>query len=167
MRTLTRSALVLTAAAILVGATAVPAFADDVTVAVDAGDLAITEPAALIMAGVAPGATATGTLGLTTVTDETASEAGWVASVELAALTSADGDVIPAAGVTYTPAAATTTGTTAVAESVATELAAPTAVQTATSSGNNTASWTAVITVDVPDTALAGDYTGTLVTSVL
>jgi hypothetical protein len=62
----------------------------------------------------------------------------------------------------------TTTGTTTIAAgtattltSVAAKVAGPTAV-----TGNNTATWNPTLTVGLPSSALAGNYSGTVNTSV-
>ena len=179
MRNITRTALALAGSAALVGVTAMSASAEDtpVTVTVEAGSLAIAVPqaATLDTADVAPGADSTVRLGATTVTDERAGEAGWTVSVNLPDLT--DGEVapklIPTNVATYladTVVVGDTTGgvtVTASAELTGLDAAAQVSQTATTVSGNNTATWGALLTVPIPAQALADTYTGVLTQSVL
>jgi len=174
MRTLTRSAIVLSAAIALVGVSALPAAAvdapSDIEVAVDGGVLSITsEP--VVMPNVAPGLASTSAAFNVTVGDLRAqSTLGWVTTVSMTTLTGATpANVISPALVTYTATEAVTTGTATVVETATvTDLTAATAVQTATAiTGNNTAAWDSTLSVAVPAAALTDTYTAILTQSVL
>ena len=174
MRTLTRSAIVLSAAIALIGVSAVPAMAvdapSDVEVAVNAGILSITSDP-IAMPNVAPGAPSTSTAFSVTVGDLRAQSAlGWVTTVSMSTLTGETAaNTISPAFATYTATEAVTTGTATVAATpTVTDLTAATAVQTATAiTGNNTAAWDSTLSVAVPPAALADTYTAILTQSVL
>jgi hypothetical protein len=172
MRTLTRSALVLSAAVALVGVGAVPAMAVDapVDVAVEAGSLVITtDPIA--MPSVAPGVASTSEDFAVVVSDLRAqSELGWVASVSMSELTGATPtNILSPELATYTAAGTETVGVATVATADAiTDLTAATPTQTATAiTGNNTTTWSAALSVAVPPAALADTYSAVLTQSVL
>ena len=174
MRKVTRAALALAGSAALIGVATVPSFAADTTttVVVPAGVLSITAPATatLVTAAVAPGADSSVTLGATKVTDERAGTAGWIATVSLPVLSDSatTPKTIPTTSATYLAATATLTGApTVAAPSTVTGLSTAKTSQSATAvSGNNTASWTATLTVPIPAQALASTYTGTMTQSV-
>ena len=75
---------------------------------------------------------------------------------------------IPAGVATYDPGKIAVTGTSTAASggSAITLSGKPQTVVTATVTGNNTASWDPTITVTVPDTAVGGAYSATLIQSV-
>lgn len=168
MRNFTRITLTAGAVAGLVLVGTLPANAADTTatVEVSGGGLAMSAPESITLTEAAPGETATGTLTGISVTDTRAGTDGWIASLASGDFESGD-MVIPLANVTYVPAEAEVLGTAVVAESTAT--AATGAVQTATGViGNNTATWSAALSVLVPTDALAAtDYTAILTHSVL
>lgn len=177
MRKITRVALALAGSVALVGVTAVPAFAvttDDtsVTVTVAAGVLSITVPATATLSTGVPGANSTVTLGATKVTDSRADIADWTATVSLPALegdTVGSTETIPTVGATYLAGTATETGmSTLAAPTTKTDLStAPQISQAATLvMGNNSASWTATLTVPIPPDVLADTYSGTMTQSV-
>lgn len=172
MRNLSRVSLVFAASAALIGSVALPATAattsgTDVTVTVPTGNLSISAPGTAALGSIAPGASADAALAGVTVTDTRAGAAGWQAQVSMTALTSG-ANSIPASAATYTPAAASVTGTATVTPATVTDLSTAKTVQTATAvSGNNEAIWGATLNIAVPAGALAGDYTGTLTHSTL
>ena len=176
MRKITRTALALAGSAALVGATAMSASAatdtTPVTVVAVAGVLAISAPTGTTtLTPAVPGATSTTTLGNTTVTDERADTAGWLADVTLPALTGTSPSTvtIPTTDATYTAGTATKTGTvTVTAATVITGLGTAKTSQTATAvNGNHTATWAASLTVKMPTDVLADTYSGTMTQSVL
>ena len=176
MRKITLAALALAGSAVLVGVTAVPAFAvttadTPVTVTVTAGVLAITVPATASLSTVDPGADSTVALGATVVTDERAGVLNWTATVSLPALTGdavGSTETIPTTGATYLAGTATQNGTATLATpATVTDLSTAKTSQAATAvSGNNSASWTATLTVPIPDQVLADTYSGTMTQSV-
>jgi hypothetical protein len=132
------------------------------TVTVTAGVLAITVPTGAALSTGVPGADSTVALTATQVTDQRAGILGWSATVSLPALTGTPSTrTIPTTGATYLAGAATLTGTP-------TDLSTtPQVSQTATATnGNNSASWTATLTVPIPAQVLADTYSGTLTQSV-
>lgn len=177
MRKVTRAALVLAGSAALIGVTTVPSFAADspVTVSVVAGSLSISAPttSTALVKGSADAnldATATVNLAATKVTDMRAGTATWTATVTLPALTgtTVTTETIPTTDATYLAAAATVVGTaTVTAPSTVTGLStAKTSQITTVVDGNNSASWTADLTVNVPSETLVEEYTGTVTQSV-
>jgi hypothetical protein len=125
---------------------------------------------------VTPGGQVVGSLGTVTVTDlRSLVDTGWTASVSSTAFTTGgatSAETIPAADLAYDPTATLTTTFGTIASLVGTPLAhlSSTAVATVTASGadgDNQATWNPVITVSVPDTAVAGTYSGTITHSVL
>jgi hypothetical protein len=154
---------------------AMPAFAADTltTLVVSSGSLGFSSaPASASLGLVDPGSPASITLHGVTVSDSRAGTSGWSASVTLTGITGdASGAALSAAGATYTPTAATTTGTVAVTVTVtANTVSDPTTariVQAATGvSGNNTATWDALLSVPVPNDAVVDTYTATLTYSI-
>lgn len=173
MGTITRTALVLACSAALAGGMAVPASAADTitTVTVETGLLSLAAPAGATLTTGTPGANSTVSLGNTTVTDARAGVAGWSATVTLPALTgdARPTETIPTTAATYLAATVTPTGTsTLAAPATRTDLSTTPQVSQAASavSGNNSAAWTAVLTVPIPAQALADTYRATLTQSV-
>lgn len=142
------------------------------TAAVAAGFVTITVPGTLALTSTGPGVAATGTVGAVTVTDATASVVGWVTSISVDDFTTgaAGATTIPAEDFSYTATDADTTGS-AVAPVVTNagqvNGGENVVVQSATAAGNNTATWTAAVSLAVPATAIAGEYTSTLTHTVL
>ena len=176
MRKITLAALALASSAALVGVTAVPAFAatdgTPVTVTVAAGDLSISVPASKALTAALPGDTSTTVLDNTVVTDARAGEVGWAATVTLPVLTgtvTSGSATISTITATYAAATATPTGTaTVTAATTITDLTTAKNSQTATLvDGNNTATWAATLTVEMPDQVLADTYSGTMTQSVV
>lgn len=150
---------------------AIPASGADtpITVVVSSGSLGFSSAPASVSLGVSdPEVAAVIALADITVTDNRAGTAGWSASVFLTDFRGdATGAALSSAGATYTPTTATTTGTVNVTPSTATDPTTPRPVQTATGiSGNNTATWNAGLTVQVPNDAIVDTYTATLTYSV-
>lgn len=168
MNKITRLAITGVAVAGLTLVGAMPAQAADTTatVEVQGGVLSIEAPGSVSLSSVIPGGTATGTLTGVAVTDATADAIGWTASVTISDFTSGV-NTIPASAVTYVPTTAQRVGTATVTESTATSGTGT--VQTATAvTGNNTATWGATLSVQIPTDALAAsDYTAILTHSVI
>ncbi|WP_461163628.1 hypothetical protein [Arthrobacter sp. R4-81] len=165
------TALVVFCSAVLVANQALPASAADTltTVTVSQGSLGFSSaPGSATLGLVEPGTTAAITLHGIQVSDSRAGISGWSANVVLTDFTGdATGARLSAAGAVYTPTAATTTGTVAVTATPAVNPTTPRIIQTATGvSGNNTATWNAGLTVDVPNDAVPDTYTATLTYSV-
>jgi hypothetical protein len=176
MRNITRASIALVAAVALTGVTVTSASAatgeTPTTAAVAAGFVTITVPGTLELTSTGPGVDATGTVGAVTVTDATASVVGWETSISVDDFTTdaAGATTIPAADFTYTATDADTTGSAVVP--VVTNAGEvnggdDVVVQTATTTGNNTATWTAAVTLAVPATAIAGTYSSMLTHTVL
>ncbi|WP_213814998.1 hypothetical protein [Glaciihabitans sp. dw_435] len=173
MRTLTRSAIVLSAAVALVGVSAVPAMAVDapVAVAVEAGVLSITSDA-IVMPDVAPGvASVSADFGVAVSDLRAQSALGWVTSVSMTQFvgTTTPANVISPALSTYAATGTAHTGTATITTAAAiTDLTVATPIQTATAvTGNNNTTWNGSLSVAVPAAALADNYTATLTQSVL
>ncbi len=143
-----------------------------------------TDPTTGVLTPVLPGATITANLGTVTVTDlRSLTGATWTAQVSSTDFTTPGGstnETIPASDVGYDPGTLTTlfgTVTLAGTPILATSTTNPTGpglsdtpatVVSATGiDGDNQASWNPVITVEVPGTAVAGTYTGTITHSML
>jgi hypothetical protein len=139
---------------------------------------------AAALTGDATGASSvSGSLGSVSVDDARGSAAGWVVSaISTSFIADAPGSstvVISGAAaateVSYTGGVATaTSGNVTVAGGTVkvldTAVTAPTAVSVMAGTladGNNTASWIPSLTVGLPSNARAGDYTGTVTSSIL
>ncbi|MFG3436546.1 hypothetical protein ACGF0J_04790 [Nonomuraea sp. NPDC047897] len=146
-----------------------------VTFTVSAGDgLEITVPDGPVSVGTgAPGTQVSGQIGTVTVSDERAAlSATWITSVTATDFTTGGGtpsETVPNTAVRYWSGPAT--ATTGVGTFVPGQLNAASAVfldqvRTAfsktTGSGNNSASWNPTVVVDIPASAVAGLYTGTV-----
>jgi len=175
MRKITFAALALAGSAALVGVTTVPAFAVEattpVTVEVEKGVLSITVPATTALSMVLPGENSTATLGATEVTDARAGTENWTATVSLPALAgdTLTEETILTTGATYLAGTATTSGDpTVTAPTEKTDLSTTPVISQVTTavSGNNSASWTATLTVPIPDQVLADTYSGVMTQSV-
>lgn len=172
MRRISIVALAFAGSILLLGTTAVPAQASSgttgstVTVSTDA--LSITVPSSPTGITLAPGANATVQLGTTSVSDLRAGSAGWTVTVALSTYTGVTAtNTFTDSTAVYTPTAASVTGTSAVTNKASTSLVgAGSVVQTAVVTGNNTASWTATLTVTLPDAVIADTYTAVLTESV-
>jgi hypothetical protein len=138
------------------------------TFTLNGGSLDLTvEGDAALSDGAAGAASVTGSLGALGISDNRGISLGWVVSA--ASSTFVDGAGSVSTGVSYDSGFATastgmvtptTEGLTSITE------VAPVAAGTL-ASGNNTASFTPTLTVALPASALAGDYSGTVTTSVL
>ena len=169
MRTFSRVTLVAAVSAALVGSIALPATAaptadTTVTVLVEPGVLSVSVPAAADLGTLLPGGFSEVTLTPVQVSDTRAGVAPWSAGVIMGNLVGGlTGFIIPSTTATYTPTAATVTGTSTVTPTTQTDLSTAKMVQAAAVSGNNTASWDAVLRVTAP----AGTYTATMTHSFL
>jgi hypothetical protein len=132
------------------------------------GSLDVTVAASAALTDGAPGAASvTGSLGAVGISDTRGSTLGWIVSA--ASSTFVDGAGSVSTGVSYDSGAATaSTGTVTTTTEGATSITTVAQVAAGTlASGNNTASYSSTLTVGLPGNALAGDYEGTVTTSVL
>ena len=135
------------------------------------GAIAITAPgSSTLLPTVTPSGadqTVSAAIGTVTVTDNQGNDTGWVATASATNFTSGT-RTITISHASYTPPAATNTGTSTVtAATLATLATTPAPVQTATGvSGSNTASWDPTISLTVPAGTESGTYTSTLTHSV-
>jgi hypothetical protein len=169
MRAISRASLIAAVSAALAGSIALPATAapsSTVTVEVQPGSLSVTAPDTAALGNLlTPGGFAEFTLTGVQVSDTRAGLLDWNAQASMTNLVgTTDGTrVIPASAATYTPAAATVTGTATVTPTTQVGLATAKTVQGATAvSGNNTATWDAVLRIDAPAGTLAETYSATL-----
>ncbi|MCD9625140.1 hypothetical protein [Rhabdothermincola salaria] len=166
-----KTLLLAAGATALVLGVAVPASADDTTTtfSLTGGSLTLSVAASAALTNQASGVAAntiTGTLGEVLVTDARGGTAGWVTSAASTTFTGTGLSV--STGVAYTNATVTTTGTSTVAPADGQSITAVAPVATATAvSGNNTAAWNPTLDVSMPAGALAGDYSGTVTTSLV
>ena len=172
MKTLRIVGIVAVAGALLVlgpvgSATAAGTGDTTATFTLEGGSLDVTvEAVAALTDSVSGDTSITGSLGAVGVSDTRGSTAGWVMSAASSTFTGPGGSV--STGVSYDSGAATgssgtVTPTTEGATSIVTVL--PVAAGTLVS-GNNTATYSPDLTVSLPASALADDYTGTVTTSV-
>ncbi|WP_061290811.1 hypothetical protein [Herbidospora cretacea] len=166
------------AMALLIGSVA-PAQAADTTVTftITGGALTITAPASVNLGNTAAGATLQGTIGPVTVTDLRGTLLGtWTARVSSTDFTTGGGtanETIPKADVAYASGPATSSSgvgtfvpgqlTVLLAQPLTTQITAFTATALV---GNNTVTWNPTLRVTVPNSAVAGTYTGTVTHSV-
>lgn len=166
------------AMALLIGSVA-PAQAADTTVTftIQGGALTISAPASINLGDSASDTALQGTIGPVTVTDLRGTLLGsWTASVTSTDFTTGGGtanETIPKAGAAYASGAATATDGvgTFVPGQLTVLLAAPltdqvTAFTGAALVGNNTVTWNPTLRVTIPNSAVAGTYTGTVTHSV-
>jgi hypothetical protein len=165
--------LVMTGVLGLVLVAANPANAADTTVTftVTAGALTISAPASKDLGtNVPPGRTISTTLGNVTVDDlRGANPAGWTATVSSTDFTSAGVTSIPASAVTYTPGAEVSHAGdgTFVAATAGTLSSTPrNAYVHAAGTGSNQLIWNPTLSVAVPNTATAAEYSATVTHSV-
>jgi hypothetical protein len=175
--------LLVAAAMSLMVANPVPAAAQTtgnttVTFTVTAGLLAISVPGSADLGTVEPDDTAGAQIGDVVVTDERAQlNAAWTASVSATDFTTGDGtagETIPNSAVRYWsgPATATTgSGTRTPGQPTAGDAETLDEERTAFSltggTGNNTTTWNPTVLVDVPASAIEGEYSGTVTHTVL
>jgi hypothetical protein len=137
------------------------------TFTVTSGALSMSVPVSASLGSGAPGTVISAPIGSCTVTDARAlASASW--TVTAAQTDFANGaNTIPATDATYAPGTVTTTGTITVTPSSITLSNSPQTVLSGTAGvGDNTASWDPTVAVNVPASAVAGTYTGTLTQSV-
>jgi hypothetical protein len=142
-----------------------------VTFTVTSGLLTMTAPATADLGSGVPGATITGTIGNTTVTDDRAQlAASWTATASSTSWTTGGGapaETIPATDATYSPGALTTTGIITDRPFDITLSSGPQTVVTGTGgTGDNSATWDPTLHVSVPAAAVIGTYTATLTQAV-
>jgi hypothetical protein len=158
----------------LLTAGALPAFAapgDTVTTfTLDAGTLDISVQSDAALTDASSGAAfVSGNLGDVTVTDERGDVLGWTASAKSTVFTRTGGTTTTSTSVSYNSGTINKTGTVTTTSSgdVTLSAIASSPVVTGTAvTGNNTASWDPTLTVNLPSDSLAGDYSGTVTTSV-
>jgi hypothetical protein len=156
-------------AATLVLGLAVPASADDTatTFTLTGGEITLSVSSSATLANEASSVTAnviTGTLGQVVVTDSRGGTSDWVVTASSTTFTGAGLSVSD--DVAYSNGTVTTSGTSSVSPVSAASIASVDDVADATGiSGNNTASWNPTLDVSMPAGALAGDYAGTVTTS--
>jgi len=130
----------------------------------------VPQPSAALNDAQTGDAAVLGLLGNVTVSDQRGSDAGWTVTVSSSefALAPGSGDTtIAPTQVQYNPGDIDSTGAVTATPTAAAGLdTAKTVVQGTAVRGNNTASWNPTLTVGLPSDALAGDYTGTVTTSV-
>lgn len=155
----------------MVAAGALPASAADTatTFTLTGGSLTLGVQGTAALTSEASGVAAntiTGTLGAVTVDDARGGTAGWVVSAGSSTFTGTS--LSSSTDVKYTNGTVTETGTNTVAAASDVSITAPAAVATATAvSGNNTAAWNPTLDVSMPAGALAGNYSGTVTTSIV
>ncbi|WP_327687268.1 hypothetical protein [Streptomyces sp. NBC_00467] len=168
---------IVLAAAAVVGVAVTPAAAaptDDTTVTftVQATDgLNITAPESATLPTTTPGNETSGQMGVVTVTDERSTlNTTWVATVTSTVFTT--GGASPAETidndlVEYSPGPAIDPVNGPFTPGAAGDLGGPlVAFSRASGNGNNSVSWNPTLTVNVPASAVAGTYTGTVTHSV-
>ncbi|MEV7153476.1 hypothetical protein AB0N77_02455 [Streptomyces misionensis] len=159
------------AAALVLVQPGLAAAADDpsttITYTVTSGALTLSVPASANLGSGAPGTQISALLGPVTVTDDRALvSASWTVTAAETVFTNGSATV-PATDATYAPGSVTTTGTITVTPTNVTLSNSPQVVVTGTAGvGDNTASWNPTIAVNVPPSAVGGNYTGTLTQSV-
>ena len=143
-----------------------------VTVPVIAGTLSITTPASASLGSAAPGGSISTALGTVQVTDNRGFGAGWAATVSATAFATGNGtppETIPPGDVSYDiTGLGQTTGSATFTPVPVTNLTgtAQTVVSATNVSGNTSAAWDPLIDVQVPNAAIAGQYTATITHSV-
>jgi hypothetical protein len=113
--------------------------------------------------------TVSGQLGPVNVTDNRGGEVGWTTSAASTVFTRTAGTATTSTSVSYNSGTINKTGTVTTTSSgdVTLSAIASSPVVTGTAvTGNNTASWDPTLTVNLPSDSLAGDYSGTVTTSV-
>lgn len=138
------------------------------------GVLSITVPSASANLGTRAnslgGGVVSGSLGEVRVNDErmAAAGSGWVASVSSTAFTGPGGVAIPASAVSYSAGQIAKTGTATYTANDPNNLSVAMPAVTATSvTGNNSATWTPMISVAIPGSSVSGTYNATITHSVL
>lgn len=160
-------------------ATALPAHAADTTTtfSLAAGALSISAPASHDLGSGSAGGNVSGQLGTITVTDNRGALGGsWTATVSSTDFTTGGGtadETIGKAQATYWSGAATASSGVAaftpgqlLAANAQTLGTSRTAFSATGTVGNNSASWNPTVTVNIPSSAVAGDYTATITHSV-
>jgi hypothetical protein len=166
------------AAAAVLGATAIPAFAvgDTTTTFTLAGNgLSISVPGSANLStsgSTLIGATSlSGSLGAVTVTDNQGTLAHtWTATVSSTDFTTGGGGsnkTITKDNASYTPGTVSTSGVGVAVGTPASSLATSSSVVTATAViGSMTATWNPTVSVTIPTSVIAGTYSGTITHSV-
>ena len=149
-----------------------------VTFTVTTGALSLTAPTSADLGAGAPGTTISGALGPVTVTDDRALlSASWIATASASSWNTGGAtpaEIIPVSDIGYAVGAITTTGTITATgtDRLAGILAGdfsgtPQAVVTGSAGvGDNTATWSPLISVAVPASAVGGAYSGTITQAV-
>jgi uncharacterized repeat protein (TIGR01451 family) len=143
-----------------------------VTVPVMAGALSITVPISADLGSTDPGGSASASLGTVQVIDNRGFGADWTATVSATGFTTGNGtgpETIPASDAYYDITGfGSTTGSATFSTAPVTSLSGdPQPIVSATNVGGTTsATWDPLIDVNVPPTAIVGQYTATIVHSV-
>jgi large repetitive protein len=143
-----------------------------VTIPIVPGPLSILAPGSAALGSTAPGTALSGTLGTVEVIDDRGFGADWTATVSSTDFTTGNGAgprTVPAADARYLISALNQDTGPATFSSVPsiTLSSSPQAVVSATDvDGNTTATWTPVIDVQVPASAIGGTYTAVITNSV-
>jgi hypothetical protein len=143
----------------------------NITFSVTVGALNLNCDPTLDLGEHAPGDTISGPIACE-VQDNRAGAAGTTWAVEAAVpgdfhnLDVSTGAVIPASAAHYDIQNQVTTGTITLVPTPSQLEVTPVTVLSATVTGNNTATWDALISIDIPASAVGGDYAGVLEQSV-
>jgi hypothetical protein len=139
----------------------------DATFSLTGGTLDVTAASSAALSDASTGAgSVTGLLGTVAVSDNRGTTVGWL--VTAASTTFTDGDGSDSDSVSYDPNTVASTGIVTAESEGATVIGAVAAnvVEGTGVSGNNTASYNPSLTVALPASALVGDYTGIVTTSI-
>jgi hypothetical protein len=142
-----------------------------VTFAVIPGVLSMSAPSTVDLGAGAPGTTISGALGTVTVTDDLALRfTSWIATASATNWTTGSrnpAETIPARDGSYTPGTITTTGIiTATGTPIRLSGEPAPDVTGSAGTGDDTATWDAVLSVAIPASAVGGTYAATLTESV-
>jgi hypothetical protein len=139
------------------------------TFTLDAGTIDISVASlASLPNGVSGQPNVSGQLGPVNVTDNRGGVVGWTTSAASTVFERAGGTTTTSTSITYNSGVVNKTGdVTATSSGLKTLTTVATEVVTGTDvTGNNTASWNPTLTVNLPPNSLAGNYSGTVTTSV-
>jgi hypothetical protein len=168
LRTLGTLAFAGSVLALVPVGTATAAPGDTVTTfTVDGGSLGLTAAATAHLDPVDTGApSVTGSLGEVMVTDARGGTDGWTVTAVSTEFTNTTVTGPPSTGVSYDAGTVVETGDVSTTVSPGDVMAPATVVTADNVTGNNTATFNPSLTVTLPTNALAGDYEGTVTTSV-
>lgn len=139
------------------------------TFSINGGALSVTMQTTATLTNASSGTTSvSGNLGAVSVTDNRGGTANWSVNASSTVFKTAVLSTPTSNGVSYNAGIVSETGTITIADGTAVALTATAAKVAGPTSitGNNTASWNPTLTVSLPSNALAGDYSGTVNTSI-